>query len=323
MHELLPQTIVVTGAAGFIGSHTCQALLDAGHEVIGIDNLNDYYLPLWKEQNLLSLTANNNFHFYQKDIRDETALETIFKIHKPSVVIHLAAMAGVRNSLRQPNLYTDVNVGGTAKLLTVSEKHEIKKFIFASSSSVYGNQITVPFKETDACNEPISPYAATKKSGEMLCYAASQNNKNISVTCLRFFTVYGPKGRPDMAPYLFTQAILHDVPIKFYGEGTTKRDYTFIDDIVSGIVNSLSLSHSFEIFNLGNDAPVFLKDFITILEEITGKKAQRIYEPIPTGDVHQTWADISKAKELLAYQPSTSLYDGLSVFVNWYKTNRL
>ncbi len=322
MQELL-QTIVVTGAAGFIGSHVSQTLLDSGHTVIGIDNLNDYYNPSWKEENLQPLKNNQNFIFFQDDIRDIESIEQIFSEYHPTTVIHLAAMAGVRNSLLQAVLYADVNLMGTEKLLTVSQKYNVQKFIFASSSSVYGNtSMGTQFSENDACNEPISPYAATKKSGEMLCYAASQTS-SMSVTCLRFFTVYGPKGRPDMAPYLFTEALLTDTPITMYGEGKTKRDYTYINDIVTGILASIVLPHQFEIINLGNDKPVFLTEFIQTLESITGKTATLIHKPLLSGDVTQTWADISKARQLLNYEPRTSLEEGLTAFVQWYQKYRL
>ncbi len=315
------QIILVTGVAGFIGSHTAARLLEQGHTVIGIDNLNDYYNPKWKEENLLSLREHKNFTFYQTDILDMPKMEEIFAQHTPRTVMHFAARAGVRQSVQEPELYAEVNVLGTLKVLELAQKYLVKQFVFASSSSVYGNQTKVPFSETDPCNEPVSPYAATKKSGEMLCHTFSMTSP-MNILCLRFFTVYGPAGRPDMAPYLFTEALLHDQPITQFGDGSTRRDYTFIDDIVNGVVSSLQLETKFEIINLGNNQPVSLKEFIATLEKVTGKQAQVIYQEIPTGDVTQTWADITKAQQLLHYHPSTSLEQGLQKFVDWYRQHR-
>lgn len=322
MDTLFSSPIVITGAAGFIGSNVAKALLKQGATVIGIDNLNDYYNPAWKEENLAELRPYPTFHFYHHDILHQEAVAALFEKHRPGCVIHLAARAGVRPSIVQPELYAEVNIMGTLYMLEAARKYGVKRFVFASSSSVYGNQSSVPFTESDPCNSPVSPYAATKKTGELLCYNYS-HLYDLSCACLRFFTVYGPHGRPDMAPYLFTEAILHDRPITQYGDGSTQRDYTYIDDIVAGILAAAAYDSQFDVFNLGNDQPVSLRHFIQTLEKITGKSAHLELKPIPAGDVDRTWADISKAKQLLHYQPQTSFEDGLARFVAWYSTTRL
>lgn len=316
------KTILVTGAAGFIGSHTSKRLLEAGETVIGLDELNDYYDPAWKLDNLEKLKKYPNFHFYKADIRDLSTLKKIFANCSFDAIVHLAARAGVRPSIEQPLLYEEVNVKGTLHLLELARQHEIKQFVFASSSSVYGDQSQVPFRETDPVNAPISPYAATKKAGEMLCHTYS-HLYDINCICLRFFTVYGPNGRPDMAPYIFTKAILEGKKIKKFGDGNTKRDYTYIDDIVSGIVASIDLNRRFETINLGNSNPISLNEFITTLEQITGLKMQIEELPMQAGDVKQTYANIDKANELLNYKPQTTFQIGLQKMVDWYKLKRL
>lgn len=314
---------LLTGAAGFIGFHTAKKLLEQGNQVVGVDSINEYYNPEWKHQNIAQLREFESFLFYKQDIRDLSGMQEVIEMSgKIDCVIHLAARAGVRPSIAEPLLYQDVNIRGTLNILELIKDNKIPHLVFASSSSVYGNQDSVPFKESDPCNLPISPYAATKKAGEELVYTYS-HLYGFSAVCLRFFTVYGPKGRPDMAPYLFTQAILRGKPIKKYGDGTTSRDYTFIDDIVEGVVASTKLNSGYEIVNLGNENPVSLNQFIETLEEITGKKMQIDEQPIPPGDVQKTWADISKAKMLLGYKPKTSFEDGLRIFVDWFIENRL
>jgi UDP-glucuronate 4-epimerase len=314
-------TLLVTGGAGFIGSGLIEKLLPT-HKVVCVDDFNDYYSPAWKEENISSFHGNKNFTLYRCDVRDLDNLTQIFKNHKIDKIVHLAARAGVRPSIKQPHLYEEVNVKGTLNLLELAKNFSVPQFIFASSSSVYGNQEKVPFSETDPVNEPVSPYAATKKSGEMLCYTYAHLYK-IKTTCLRFFTVYGPKGRPDMAPYLFTEAALHDKPITKFGDGTTRRDYTYIDDIVEGIIKAIENPFDFEIINLGNNKPVTLNEFISTLEKATETKINLLTLPIQPGDVNQTYADIEKAKRLLNWEPKTSLEEGLKQFVSWYKVNRL
>lgn len=320
-------SILITGCAGFIGSHTTHALLKNGYNVIGIDDLNDFYNPEWKKQNLAKFQNETNFTYHRLDITNQEKTAEVFsqaqeKDQSITKIVHLAARAGVRPSIKDPLLYQEVNVKGTLNLLELARRFQVPQFVFASSSSVYGNQTKVPFSETDPVNEPVSPYAATKKAGEMLCYAYA-HLYGIKTSCLRFFTVYGPKGRPDMAPYLFTEAVLQGKPIKKFGDGTTRRDYTYIDDIVEGIVAAVEQPFEFEIFNLGNNQPVTLNEFIAEVEAATGKKAIIQQEPMQPGDVEQTYADITKAKKMLGFEPKTSLKQGLKKFVEWYKEVRM
>ena len=316
-------TILITGGAGFIGSSLIEKLiLNNNWKIVCLDNLNDYYSPARKKSNLEPFNNKDNFVFYKTDITDYKGLETIFKKHKINKIIHLAARAGVRASIKQPVLYEKVNVFGTLNLLELARKYKVPHFIFGSSSSVYGNQNKVPFSETDPCNHPISPYAATKKATELLCntYAYLYD---INITALRFFTVYGPKGRPDMAPYLFTKAILEDKIIYKFGDGTTRRDYTYIDDIIKGIIKAINKPFSYKIINLGNNKPITLNKFIQAIENATGKKARIKQKPLPEGDVNQTYADIRKANKLLSWHPTINIEKGLASFVDWYKKTKL
>jgi len=307
----------VTGNAGFIGSNLTERLLKLGYKVVGIDNFNDYYSPKRKEKNIEEFKNNPNFTQERADILDKEKLELILSQTKPEIIIHLAARAGVRLSLLNPELYWQVNVQGTKNLLARARKHKIKQFIFASSSSVYGNQTKIPFSETDKLVKPLSPYAETKLEAEALC-----QQYNFPVTVLRFFTVYGPKGRPDMAPYLFTKQILEDQTIVRFGDGSTSRDYTYVDDIVEGIIKAINQPLAFEIINLGNNQPVKLNDFIKTIEKITKRKAKIMEKPIHPADVRQTYADITKAKKLLNWQPKTDLETGMRRFIEWYKLNQ-
>jgi UDP-glucuronate 4-epimerase len=310
--------ILVTGCAGFIGSHVCEALLKRGDFVIGVDELNDYYNVRIKRQNLEILKASKSFKFYKEDIRNYNGIRKIFEKEKPEKVVHLAARAGVRPSIEQPLLYEEVNVKGTLNLLDLAKDYKVKSFVFASSSSVYGNQKKVPFSEKDNVDNPISPYAATKKAGELLCHTY-HHLYGMRITCLRFFTVYGPRGRPDMAPYKFTRLIMEGKPIPKYGDGKTKRDYTYVTDIVKGVVAAVDKELEFEIINLGNNKPVELNRFIEVIENATGKKAMIEQLSPQPGDVDITYADIAKAKKLLGYKPETSIEDGTKAFVEWYK----
>lgn len=309
--------ILITGAAGFIGSWTARELLKNGHTLVGVDNFNDYYNPQFKEENIKDLKIK----FYREDIRNFDGMKKVFRENKIDRIIHLAAMVGVRPSIENPFVYEEVNVKGTLNLLELARQHNIKKFIFASSSSVYGERDKVPFSEDDAANSQISPYAATKKSGELLCHAYS-NLYKISAICLRFFTVYGPCGRPDMAPYKFAERITHGMPIEMYGDGSTKRDYTYAADIALGIAKSIELDTDYEIINLGCGNPVKLKDFIAAIEKAIGKKAVISQKEMQPGDVKQTYADISKARKLLGYSPKTKVEEGMRIFCEWYMKER-
>ena len=312
--------ILLTGCAGFIGSHVSEALMKRGDIVIGVDNLNDYYDTKKKEKNLAILNEYNKFKFYKEDIRNYEGLKKIFEKEKPEKILHIAARAGVRPSIQNPILYEEVNVKGTLNLLDLAKDFKVKSFVFSSSSSVYGNQKKIPFSETDNVDNPISPYAATKKACELICYTY-HHLYNMKITCLRFFTVYGPRGRPDMAPYLFTDWIYNGKPIKRFGDGSTKRDYTFITDIVKGVVAAIDKELEFEIINLGNNKPVMLNDFIKVIEKVTGKKAVIEQLPMQPGDVDITYADVSKAEKLLGFKPTTSIEEGMKKFFEWYKKN--
>jgi UDP-glucuronate 4-epimerase len=314
-----PELILVTGVAGFIGFHTCNKLLLDGYEVLGIDNLNDYYDPALKEHNVNSLQYYSNFKFVQADIRDYGILLSLFRNQQIGAIFHLAAQVGVRYSLENPFVYHQVNVGGTLNLLEVCHHFNVRNFTYASSSSVYGNQQKVPFSEEDTISKPVSIYAATKQAGEALCYIY-HHLYDIIINCLRFFTVYGPHGRPDMSPHVFTEKILNEEKIVLFDNpsGTIKRDYTYISDIVDGITKALAYEDGFQVFNLGHGSPIKLMDFINILEEITGKTALVKHGPRQPGDVDITYADISKAKQLLGYQPEINVRDGLEKYVNWF-----
>ncbi|MEK7145941.1 MAG: NAD-dependent epimerase/dehydratase family protein [Patescibacteria group bacterium] len=308
--------VFLTGAAGFIGSHTAEALLKRGDEVLGVDDLNDYYDVAQKEANLQRLRAHAGFEFVREDIRAET-MEKLMVDFKPDVLLHLAARAGVRPSIKDPELYYDVNLRGTVNLLESCRKAGVQQVIFASSSSVYGAQEKVPFSEGDFTENPLSPYAATKRAGENIIYSYSKMF-GMKATCLRFFTVYGPAGRPDMAPFLFTKKINEGQTVPRFGDGGTARDYTYVADIVSGIVAAVDKPFDFEIFNLGHNEPVQLNVLISTIEELLGKKAVIEELPEQPGDVPVTFADISKAQKMLGYQPNTSIKEGMQEFVNWY-----
>ncbi len=313
--------ILITGGAGFIGSHLSEKIIGLGHKVICVDNFNDYYDPAIKENNISGIIDNDNYRLYRADILDKEAVREIFSTSGIDLVIHLAARAGVRPSLSNAALYEKVNVEGTINLLENCREHGIDKFIFASSSSVYGGNKKIPFSETDRVDSPVSPYAATKKSGELICYTY-HHLYNISVFAFRFFTVYGPRQRPEMAIHKFCRKILEDIPIEVYGDGTSSRDYTYIDDIINGIINSLEIINGYEVINLGNSKPVGLLKLIGLIEETIGKKALIKFEAMQPGDVFTTYADIQKAGELIGYSPETPIDKGISHFIEWYKKKK-
>ena len=311
----------MTGGAGFIGSHVAEHLLRAGCQVSVIDDLNDFYAPKLKLANLAEISSTSGLSFYEADIRDAARVSEIFAATRPDAVIHLAARAGVRPSLEQPLLYGQVNVHGTAVLLEACRTFGVPKFVFASSSSVYGATNKIPFSEEDPTSRPISPYAATKLSGENICYTYS-HLFGIQVVCLRFFTVYGPRQRPDLAIRKFTGMIDRGDPIPVYGDGSTRRDYTYVDDIVQGVLAAMRLKCSFEIFNLGNAHPITLTTLIQTIEDSLGKRANICRLPLQPGDVPVTYADISKAEKLLGYSPVTGISRGVHQFVRWYEGSR-
>lgn len=312
------RTILVTGGAGFIGSTLTEALLKHGDRVIVLDDFNDYYSPTIKHNNLASLISHHSFKVYEGDIREAKLLDNIFEKHHIDVVVHLAARAGVRPSLQNPKLYYDVNVMGTLNVLEGMREYKIPQIVFASSSSVYGNRKNGPFKETDSTDNQISPYGATKKTGELMC-ATYAHLYGIKSTGLRFFTAYGPKNRPDMANYIFMNAIIKNLPITMFGDGLTGRDYTYIDDIVAGILAAINKPQAYEIINLGISSPVLLKDLIKKMELVTGLKAKIDLKPRQPGDVELTFADNAKAKKLLGWSPRTPIDMGLKKIYMWFK----
>lgn len=325
--------ILITGGAGFIGSATAKALMDRGDTPILIDNFNDYYDPRIKEDRIKKFLkeykgkparrtasgqrAVGGFKLYRGDIRDEKFLDKVFKKERPEKVIHLAAMAGVRNSLKNPALYADVNVMGTTRLLDLSVKYGVKNFLYASSSSVYGNNKKLPFSESDPVDTPISPYAATKKATELLAHVYSHIHK-LPTTGLRFFTVYGPWGRPDMALFDFTRAIFADETIKVYNHGNMTRNFTYIDDIVSGVLTCLDADLPYAVMNIGGDREEKLTRFIEVIEKNIGKVAKKKMLPIQPGDVPSTVADIKKLRKL-GWKPTTRIDVGIKNFVDWYR----
>ncbi len=302
--------VLVTGVAGFIGSNLAKELLLSEHEVIGIDNFDSFYDIKLKLDNIKPLAENDKFRLFEGDIRNKEFMSKVFKSSKPDCVVHLAARAGVRPSIDDPELYFDVNINGTITLLNTMKDNGVKDLVFASSSSVYGNNSKTPFAETDNVDNPISPYAASKKAGELLCFTYHHLYK-MNIFCLRFFTVYGHNQRPEMAIQQFGRLIRQGKPVTMYGDGSTRRDYTFIDDIVAGIIASIDKVSGYEVINLGNNQTVRLSDLINEIGSVLGLPVKIEQKPIQPGDVEITYADISKAKELLGYHPKHSIKEGL------------
>lgn len=329
--------ILVTGAAGFIGYHLCEKMIANGYRVVGLDNINDYYDVNLKyarlknlgidqsdiayNQAITSSLHSEDFKFVQLNLEDREHLPTLFRNENFDCVINLAAQAGVRYSLENPMAYVDSNIVGFVNILEACRHHKVAKLLYASSSSVYGNSVDVPFSTSQSVDNPISLYAATKKSNELMAYTYS-HLYDIQTIGLRFFTVYGPWGRPDMAMFLFTDAILNNQPIKVFNNGDLSRDFTYIDDIIQGInliVKDKKQDEKYQLFNIGNSKPVQLLEFIEEIEKATGKQAQKIMMPMQPGDVNQTWADVNDLKEKYGYNPDFSVKEGIKNFVKWYK----
>ena len=310
------KTVLVTGAAGFIGSHAAERLIERGYRVVGVDNFSDFYDRSWKEMNLKSIKGDK-IDVEEIDITSGDEISKLVRLVRPWGIIHLAAMAGVRPSIEQPAYYAKVNVEGTTHLLQAAVKTGVEKFAFASSSSVYGNASKVPFSEEDPVEEPISPYAATKRAGELVCYTFNHLYK-LPIASLRFFTVYGPRQRPDLAIHKFTRLITAGKQVPFFGDGSTSRDYTFVDDTVSGIIAALEKTEKFRIYNLGGSHPVSLNDLIEELERAIGKKAILDRKPAQPGDVERTFADLTRSKSEIGYEPKITLAEGLKRFVAWF-----
>lgn len=318
------KTYLVTGGAGFIGSSLTEKLLNEGNRVIAIDNFCDYYSPLLKEKNIKDFLDNPNYKLYRTDIRNSKDIKEIFDENEIDVIVHLAAMAGVRPSIENPLLYQEVNGMGTQNILEEAKLHNIKSLVMASSSSVYGNCKEIPFRENMIVDFAISPYAATKKSNEVMAHVYHKLN-NMNIIMLRFFTVYGPKQRPDLAINKFTRLMLEGKSIPMYGDGTTSRDYTYIDDIVDGIIKSCDYVENndnvYEIINLGSNNPISLKEMINTIGEVLNVEPNIEVLPMQPGDVDRTYADITKANKLLGYNPSITFKEGIEKFVEWYKNN--
>jgi len=312
-------TYLVTGVAGFIGFHVGRALLDRGDRVIGVDNVNDYYDVSLKEDRLALLQEHAGFRFHRIDLADQSAITEVFKQHAVEVVCHMAAQAGVRYSLVNPFAYQKSNVEGFLYLIHLAKEHKARNFVYASSSSVYGKNEKVPFSVRDNVDHPISLYAATKKANELIAHTYS-HLYGLPCTGLRFFTVYGPWGRPDMALFLFTRAILRGEPIKVYNHGRMKRDFTYIDDIVQGVLASLERPVPYAIYNLGNSKTEDLLDFIACIEKVLGKRAEKLLLPLQPGDVVETCADIAESTRDLGFQPATRIEEGIERFVAWYRS---
>ena len=314
------RSILITGGAGFIGSHLVDRLLSDGNwQVSVVDDFNDFYDPAIKRANVRRHQNNQNYRLFEADIRDRAALKQIFQQQTFTCVVHLAARAGVRPSLAQPLLYSETNINGTLNLLELAREHGIQQFVFGSSSSVYGINAKVPFSEDDPIRQPISPYAATKAAGELLCHTYT-HLYGIRCVCLRFFTVYGPRQRPDLAIHTFARLITEGKSIPVFGDGATRRDYTFIDDIIAGVRAAIEYNKTdYEVINLGESRTVELRELISLLEKELGATAKIDRQPLQPGDVPQTFADITKARQILDYDPRTQIEDGIRKFVAWFR----
>jgi UDP-glucuronate 4-epimerase len=314
------KNILITGGAGFIGSHLVDRLLaEGGWRITVIDDFNDFYDPAIKRENVRARLANPDYKLIEADIRNHADIEQAFAETAFDCLVHLAARAGVRPSLKEPRLYVETNINGTLNLLESARAHGVKQFVFGSSSSVYGMNAKVPFSEDDPIFNPISPYAATKAAGELLCHSYA-HLYDMRIVCLRFFTVYGARQRPDLAIHKFAKLISAGKPIPVFGDGTTRRDYTYIDDIIAGVRAAMDYDQSkYEIINLGESRTVELRELIALLEKSLGRHAEIDRQPLQPGDVSQTFADISKARRLLGYNPQTQIEDGIQKFVEWFR----
>ena len=309
--------VIVTGSAGFIGFHLCKSLLKDGFEVLGIDNINSYYSTALKESRLKELKSYDNFIFHKLNISNRESINNLFKSFQPNKVVNLAAQAGVRYSIENPYAYMESNLDGFLSIIEACRHNNVEGLIYASSSSVYGANKKIPFKEEDRVDQPIALYGATKRANELIAFSYS-HLYNLNTTGLRFFTVYGPWGRPDMAMYIFAKKILSGEPISVFNNGKMKRDFTYIDDIISGTRSAIEKNYNCEIFNLGNNKSEKLMDMINLIENELGKEAEINFEPMQPGDVVESFANIDKSKELLGYSPKTNIDEGIHNFISWF-----
>lgn len=317
------KNILITGAAGFIGSHLCERLLEEGYSIFGLDNFDPYYEPSLKRNNLSGVFHHPSFTLIEADIRESERLQAIFELYSFDAIIHLAAMGGVRHSITYPSLFAEVNIIGTLNLLEAAKSKNIKPFILASSSSVYGKSGRVPFTESAIVDQPISPYAVSKKSAELLCYNW-HHLYDLSVICLRIFSVYGPRQRPDLAISSFSKSLMADLPVPVFGDGSSSRDYTYIEDTIQGIYLSLKYienNHVYEVINLGSSESISLSAMMTYLEDLSGRKFIRETQHLPFADIQITLADISKARSLLGYEPRISFSEGIRLWWDWFLVN--
>jgi UDP-glucuronate 4-epimerase len=314
--------VLITGGAGFIAYHLASALLKKNVEVSLLDNFNDFYDPAVKRQNVRDLQSAGRVPIHTVDILDRDKLQRAFEETLPDAVVHLAAWAGVRPSIEKPGLYSAVNITGTVNLLELAKEFSTRCFVFGSSSSVYGGSTRLPFTEEDPADKPISPYAATKRAGELLCHTYA-HNFSMHITCLRFFTVYGPRQRPEMAIHKFAQLMLEGKEIPIFGTGASRRDYTYVEDIIAGVLAAIEVNPSFEILNLGESQTITLMEVVEHLENALGKKARLCFLPVQPGDVDVTYADITRARRLLGYNPQQPFIEGIRLFSDWFKSSRL
>ncbi|MEO0964203.1 MAG: NAD-dependent epimerase/dehydratase family protein [Planctomycetota bacterium] len=312
------KTYLVTGVAGLIGSHVAERLVDRGDAVVGLDNFNDYYDTRQKRDNVVGLIDGPRFTLVEADLRDAAATTSLVADHKPAAIAHLGAMANVRYSIGRAPLYHDVNITGSLNLLEAAIGHGHPNFVFASTSSVYGNTTRLPFVEDDPCGQPLAPYPATKRAVELLGHSY-HNLHELAFTALRFFSVYGPRARPDMMPFMVTDRVAKGETIKLFNAGEMQRDWTYVDDIVDGVIAALDRPMGYEIVNLGRGEPVLMRDFVTIVEDLVGKPAVLDTPPAPPSEPVITYADVSKARELLGYAPKTGVRAGLERLWDWYR----
>lgn len=316
------ETVLVTGAAGFIGSNVVRILLEKGYRVIGLDNFDDTYDPRIKEAHIAPFAGNEHFVLHRTDVRDMDAMRAIFEKEHPAYVIHLAAKVDTRNAVEHPYDYVSVNVEGTLNVLELGRACGVQNIVLASTSSVYGNTTEMPWSETLAADKPLSPYGSTKRLTEMLAYSY-HHNFGMNITCLRYFNAYGENNRPTLVPYVWTEKILRDQEIEMSGDGSRKRDYTYIDDVVDATIRAMEKPLGFEVINVGNSTPSSLKELLATIEHATGKKALVKSRPSHAASVEMTYADVRKAKELLGWEPKTSLSEGVEKLVTWFRANRL